>query len=136
MCGGPLACESLAPHFDAIPRDPAFAETVDRLAAEFRCERERVSALSKGQPVKDGEILARVVVGPRGLLPDLTAPAETIVLSLIGIGYSTLRVTPGPDFAEAITRLARSLVEKAADATPQGEQAFCAGVVEFTAGAA
>lgn len=137
MAGGQFACEELAPHFDAEPRDSEFAKLVDTLAPGFCCESGRVSGRSRGIPVRNDELLARVVVGPKGIMPPtFVARADAIVLSLIGAGYSTLRVTTDGSFALDIARLARFLVDKAAKGTPVGDHAYCAGVIEFTAGAA
>lgn len=130
------ACEAFSPLFDAERRPSDFAKQIDIPAGSFRCEHYRVSARSRGLSVQDDEILARIIVAPRDMKEG--GPfglGDTAVSEMYRLGLSTLRVNE-VDISAKIEQLARFLLQKAADATPVGEEVFCAGVLEFACGAA
>ncbi|WP_156653268.1 hypothetical protein [Methylobacterium sp. Leaf111] len=118
--------------FDAQQRPTSFAATIDDPPGSFRCEMHAVSSRSQGNPVSNHEILARVVIGPKGLKGDgPLGLADSVASEMYRAGLSTLRI-PADGSAEDIAKLARYLVHQAAASISVGDEAFCAGVLEFT----
>ena len=132
MVGGLSPCGDFSSLFDAPQRPSTFAATIDQPPGSFRCEMQSVSARSLGRPVGDDEVLVRIVVGPKGLKKDgPLGLAESVISEMYRVGLSTLR-TNDEGIAAKIERLARYLVDRAAEAIPVGDEAFCAGVLEFS----
>lgn len=125
-------CEALSEFFDAQNRANNFAHIIDQPPGSFRCELHSVSCRSTNNPVQNDEILARIIVAPRDLKP--SGPlglGDTAVSEMCRLGLSTLRIS-ADGVADKIERLARSLVDRAANSIPVNDEAYCAGILEFT----
>ena len=128
------SCAELQPLFDANPRAQEFAALVDGHSPDCACEQSAVSAQSRNVPVRDDELLVRIVLRSDVKDADLPRFEDTVMLSVIGSGLSVLREAQAT--AQEIRALANELAQNGARSRPSNEIVEVAGVIRFPVSAA